>query len=131
VKEQESTKQMNNMSIEEILKSVKNIMDCKPNNASEEEVLELTDVVGVPKKSIASELQEKHLLSPDKANETSQILKHFASTAVNAKDQKKNRGIEDFVLEMLRPQIKTWLDQNLPNLVKEIVEKEIKRLIPD
>lgn len=38
------------------------------------------------------------------------------------------RTLEDLVKEMLRPMLKTWLDDNLPNLVERIVKAEIERV---
>lgn len=38
------------------------------------------------------------------------------------------RTLEDLVKEMLRPMLKTWLDDNLPNLVEKIVRAEIERV---
>ncbi|MCD6035691.1 MAG: hypothetical protein K0R63_1432 [Rickettsiales bacterium] len=38
--------------------------------------------------------------------------------------------MEDLVIEAMRPYLKDWLDKNLPPLVKRLVEKEIRRLIP-
>lgn len=38
--------------------------------------------------------------------------------------------VEDLVVEMLKPMMKDWLDNNLPKLVNEIVQKEIQKLIP-
>ena len=38
--------------------------------------------------------------------------------------------VEDLVVEMLTPMMKEWLDNNLPKLVKETVQKEIAKLIP-
>jgi uncharacterized protein len=38
------------------------------------------------------------------------------------------RTLEDLVKEMLRPMLKTWLDDNLPNLVERIVRAEIERV---
>jgi cell pole-organizing protein PopZ len=36
--------------------------------------------------------------------------------------------IEDLVREMLRPMLKTWLDDNLPGLVERLVRAEIERV---
>ena len=36
--------------------------------------------------------------------------------------------LEDLVKEMLRPLLKTWLDDNLPNLVERLVRAEIERV---
>jgi len=38
------------------------------------------------------------------------------------------RTLEDLVKEMLRPMLKTWLDDNLPNLVERLVRSEIERV---
>jgi len=38
------------------------------------------------------------------------------------------RTLEDLVKEMLRPLLKSWLDDNLPNLVERIVRTEIERV---
>jgi uncharacterized protein len=38
------------------------------------------------------------------------------------------RTLEDLVKEMLRPMLKSWLDDNLPNLVERIVRAEIERV---
>lgn len=38
------------------------------------------------------------------------------------------RTLEDLVKEMLRPMLKTWLDDNLPGVVERIVKAEIERV---
>ena len=38
------------------------------------------------------------------------------------------RTLEDLVREMLRPMLKTWLDDNLPGLVERLVRAEIDRV---
>jgi len=38
------------------------------------------------------------------------------------------RTLEDLVKEMLRPMLKTWLDDNLPGMVERIVRAEIERV---
>jgi uncharacterized protein len=38
------------------------------------------------------------------------------------------RTLEDLVKEMLRPMLKSWLDDNLPNLVERMVRAEIERV---
>jgi len=38
------------------------------------------------------------------------------------------RTLEDLVREMLRPMLKTWLDDNLPRLVERLVRAEIERV---
>jgi cell pole-organizing protein PopZ len=38
------------------------------------------------------------------------------------------RTLEDLVREMLRPMLKSWLDDNLPTMVERIVKAEIERV---
>ena len=38
------------------------------------------------------------------------------------------RTLEDLVREMLRPMLKTWLDENLPGIVERLVRAEIERV---
>jgi cell pole-organizing protein PopZ len=38
------------------------------------------------------------------------------------------RTLEDLVKEMLRPMLKSWIDDNLPGLVERIVKAEIERV---
>jgi cell pole-organizing protein PopZ len=38
------------------------------------------------------------------------------------------RTLEDLVREMLRPMLKSWLDDNLPSLVERLVRAEIERV---
>ncbi len=42
-----------------------------------------------------------------------------------------NRSIETFLADLVRPELKSWLDDNLPPLVERIVEREIKKLVRD
>ena len=38
--------------------------------------------------------------------------------------------VEDLVTEMLKPMMKEWLDNNLPKLVEDVVQREIKKIMP-
>ena len=38
------------------------------------------------------------------------------------------RTLQDLVQEMLRPMLRSWLDDNLPTLVERLVRAEIERL---
>ena len=37
-------------------------------------------------------------------------------------------SLEDLVREMLKPMLKAWLDDNLPNMVERLVRAEIERV---
>lgn len=43
---------------------------------------------------------------------------------------RSGKTVEDLVIEALRPMLKEWLDNNLPETVERIVEREIRRLLP-
>jgi hypothetical protein len=38
------------------------------------------------------------------------------------------RTLEDVVRELLRPLLKTWLDENLPRIVEAKVAEEVERI---
>jgi len=38
------------------------------------------------------------------------------------------RTLEEVVMELLRPMLKSWLDENLPPLVERLVKREIVKL---
>ncbi len=38
--------------------------------------------------------------------------------------------LEDLVIELLRPELSNWMNKNLPDIVQSVVEKEVKKLIP-
>ena len=66
-----------------------------------------------------------------------QLLSQRASEAVSTAfgtlantmfAEEGSRSIEDLVREMLRPMLKTWLEDNLPSLVERLVRAEIERV---
>jgi cell pole-organizing protein PopZ len=50
------------------------------------------------------------------------------NTLANTVLSNNARTLEDLVREMLRPMLKSWLDDNLPGLVERIVRAEIERV---
>ena len=38
------------------------------------------------------------------------------------------RSLEDLTRDMLRPMLKSWLDENLPRIVQDRVDEEVERL---
>jgi cell pole-organizing protein PopZ len=70
------------------------------------------------------------------ATPAAQILSHSTvsavesafSTLANTVLSNNARTLEDLVKEMLRPMLKSWLDDNLPGLVERIVKAEIERV---
>lgn len=68
--------------------------------------------------------QDRSLLSNAASSAVDNAFNSLAHTVLiqNA------RTLEDLVKEMLRPMLKAWLDDNLPNLVERIVRSEIERV---
>jgi hypothetical protein len=58
---------------------------------------------------------------------TSAVESAFNSLALTVLSNNA-RTLEDLVKEMLRPMLKSWLDDNLPGLVERIVKAEIERV---
>ncbi|RYE06635.1 MAG: DUF2497 domain-containing protein [Rickettsiaceae bacterium] len=132
------------MSIEEILKSIRGIISNRENKEEtlvhkneDEDILELTEVIenisNLDNQQKGDQpINNETLISEATQNETSNFFKQFVKTAkISAQEAKKVKSltIEEMVAQMMRPQLKVWLDKNLPLLVKELVEKEIKKLV--
>jgi cell pole-organizing protein PopZ len=62
------------------------------------------------------------------SNETIAAVDSAFNTLANTIIGQKARTLEDLVKEMLRPMLKSWLDDNLPSLVERIVRVEIERV---
>lgn len=68
------------------------------------------------------------LLEEDVADESRQRLEELASVAATAPPPPQVNPLEELVREMLRPILKQWLDDHLPNIVDEHVKREIHRI---
>lgn len=66
----------------------------------------------------------KDLLSPDVDAAVAAAFGALGELVVPAHE----RTIEDLVKEILRPMLKTWLDDNLPGIVEGLVRQEIERI---
>jgi cell pole-organizing protein PopZ len=64
------------------------------------------------------------LLSPSTTAAVDSAFNTLAQTVL----VKNARTLEEMVAEMLRPMLKTWLDDNLPGMVERIVRDEIERV---
>jgi cell pole-organizing protein PopZ len=68
--------------------------------------------------------------------ERAQLLSHETTAAVDSAFNtlaqtvlvQNARTLEDLVREMLRPMLKSWLDDNLPGMVERLVRAEIERV---
>lgn len=102
-----------------------------------EEILELTDELPEHQQSSASGVfgdrrKEERLIDDNKLDSMRQSL-----SALVEKEAMERRptalasggtSLEDMTRDLMRPMIKQWLDANLPDLVEELVAREIQRL---
>jgi uncharacterized protein len=67
---------------------------------------------------------ERPLISPATVAAVDSAFNSLAHTLIG----QNARTLEDLVKEMLRPMLKSWLDDNLPGIVDRIVRTEIERV---
>ncbi len=68
--------------------------------------------------------QPQQMLSHSTVSAVESAFNTLANTVLS----NNARTLEDLVREMLRPMLKSWLDDNLPGLVERIVKAEIERV---
>lgn len=103
----------------------------------DEEILELTEEVPEARQESASgafgdRRKEERLIDENKLD----AMRESLSALVAAEPSKRNgtsvntggTSLEDLTREMMRPMLKQWLDENLPQLVEELVAREIARI---
>jgi cell pole-organizing protein PopZ len=80
----------------------------------------------VPEKSSTHAIRDPQpqLLS----RETSVAVDSAFNTLAQTVLVQNARTLEDLVREMLRPMLKSWLDENLPSMVERLVRAEIERV---
>ena len=66
----------------------------------------------------------ERLVSPTTDRMVSTAFSSLATTVLS----NNSRTLEDLIQEMMRPMIKTWLDDNLPTIVERLVKTEIERV---
>jgi cell pole-organizing protein PopZ len=142
------------LSIDQILKSIRQVILGKKSASmsqlpdQDDDVYELTNIVNQDSHSETDRNkeprnyldEEQHdaknsLISSKSTQETSETLKKLAifKKRLNQSGQTNNpsKSVEDLVTEIMKPYIVNWLDENLPKIVENLVEKEIKKLMPD
>jgi len=67
---------------------------------------------------------ERSLLSTSTTAAVDSAFNSLAHTVL----VQNSRTLDDLVREMLRPMLKAWLDDNLPNMVERLVRAEIERV---
>lgn len=84
----------------------------------------VTNAVADARRQIQRNMPDRPLLAP---STTAAVDSAFSSLAQSVL-AKNARTLDDLVSEMLRPMLKAWLDDNLPELVERIVRDEIERV---
>lgn len=77
-----------------------------------------------PEEGAPNALLPGALLSPRADAAVTSAFNHLASTILS----NNTRTIEQLAEDMMRPMLKTWLDENLPPLVERLVREEIERV---
>lgn len=78
----------------------------------------------LPDKGLSSNIADS-LLEPTAQAATSHAFSQLDNLILS---QKQGQTIEDLIREMLRPMLKAWLDENLPGVVEQLVQREIERV---
>jgi len=90
----------------------------RPAPAPEEDVLELDDPIS----------EGQGLVSEDAAAASRQSLAALSILREREGASVGDGPLEAVVREMLKPVLKEWLDRNLPDIVEELVTREIARI---
>ena len=84
----------------------------------EDDILELNDPID----------EGSSLVSDDAAEASRQSLAALAAVRDYQPAAGGDGALEAVVREMLKPMLKDWLDANLPDIVEEIVTREVARI---
>ncbi len=126
-------------SMEDILASIKRVISEEkeiraaappPSPDVDDDILELDESMAAPAEAESPPVDLGPPLMEDGAADTSrQRLEALASVAAAAPPpQPQVNPLEEMVREMLRPILKQWLDEHLPQVVDEHVKREIHRI---
>jgi len=113
------------------------LADDKPAEKAGGDVLDLTEAMtaepaSVPPVAFESAMPEPHsepAVAPRLiSSSTSAAIDSAFNTLAHTVLVQNARTLEDLVREMLRPLLKSWLDDNLPSMVERLVRAEIERV---
>jgi uncharacterized protein len=110
--------------------ATQDVVEAPPDPESEPEPEPEPEPVELPTVEMARRNFEEHtgvdrnLLSARTTAAVDSAFNSLAQTVLVA----NSRTLDDLVREMLRPMLKAWLDDNLPNMVERLVRAEIERV---
>jgi len=90
--------------------------------------LEFTEAKAAQRPPAADPLRLEMPMPPILSRTTVNAVESAFNTLAHTVLSNNARTLEDLVKEMLRPMLKSWLDDNLPGLVERIVKAEIERV---
>ena len=122
-------------SMEDILASIKKVIaeekglrtsvraaDPEEYSDDEDDVLELNEPLA-PSVDLGPPLVDDGI-----AGQSRQALEQLQTVAASIPAAPQVNPLEEMIREMLRPILKTWLDEHLPKIVEEHVKREITRI---
>jgi cell pole-organizing protein PopZ len=90
--------------------------------------LEFTETKAAQRQPTPEPLRLEMPMPPILSRTTVNAVESAFNTLAHTVLSNNARTLEDLVKEMLRPMLKSWLDDNLPGLVERIVKAEIERV---
>ena len=90
--------------------------------------LEFTEAKAAQRQPAPEPLRLEMPMPPILSRTTVNAVESAFNTLAHTVLSNNARTLEDLVKEMLRPMLKSWLDDNLPGLVERIVKAEIERV---
>jgi cell pole-organizing protein PopZ len=76
----------------------------------------------------------ENILSQEIADKSSKAIQNLLNNIprpdIDSPAFRSANTLEDLVMEILKPMMKDWLDNNLEVIVRDIVEREIRKIIP-
>jgi len=75
---------------------------------------------------------DEGLIKPQIINKSQDVMRQFidATSKKSSVDKREHSALEALVIDALKPHLSVWLNNHLPEIVQNIVEKEIKKLVP-
>lgn len=121
--------------VEEDVFELTDDMAIATDSSSQNSDVEFTEAIEAERRSIerqayaaisqdAPSFAQPQILSNTAASSVEHAFNSLASTVLT----NNARTLEDLVKDMMRPMLKSWLDNNLPSLVERIVKAEIERV---
>ncbi len=133
--------------LDDILKSIKNIIDDRnytttPENNSDElphedNILELTELlpnnsnssIEVEEEGFKIKNQNDFSISLETENKTKSAINKLIDYLNKTNFQEKEEPLNLIIDSLIRPLVKEWLNNNLPQIVEQIVNEEIRKII--